>query len=94
MGEGGGGGGGRGVVRIILMILKGVNITFFESIRVHIQIPHLLKNCLPSCRFYAFASELSQVRKNMAAMFTSYSSVLARGFSSLYMSVCTLYTPV
>ena len=48
-----------GFVQIILMILKNVNISFFESIRVHIHIPHLLKTVfqvvastvsLPSCR--------------------------------------------
>ena len=85
------GGGGVRIAKMLILL-----ITFFESIRVHIQVPPPISALLPlsSCRFHVVASTLSQEGKNMVAMFTKLACLHALLISFLYMSVCSLYFPV
>ena len=80
----GGGGGVRTTKMLILLSLK-VHEFIFKFL--------LLGNCLPRCRFPSCHFRVV-AREKEHVSHVHEASALARAFSSLYMSVCTSYTPV
>ena len=81
--------GGRGVriAKMLILLSQKVYKSIFKFL-----LP--FENCFPRCRFRVVSSTLSQEGKNMVAMFTKLACLHALLISFLYMSVCSLYTPV